>query len=66
MTLLDTFRRADDVLLEAVKGISDLINRRGLINLDFADIRTVMQAKGLALMMPHVWRSPSPASSASV
>jgi cell division protein FtsZ len=50
MTLLDTFRRADDVLLEAVKGISDLINRRGLINLDFADIRTVMQAKGLALM----------------
>ena len=50
MTLLDTFRRADDVLLEAVKGISDLINKRGLINLDFADIRTVMQAKGLALM----------------
>ncbi len=50
MTLLDTFRKADDVLLEAVKGISDLINRRGLINLDFADIRTVMQAKGLALM----------------
>ena len=50
MTLLDTFRRADDVLLEAVKGISDLINRRGLINLDFADVRTVMQGKGLALM----------------
>ena len=50
MTLLDTFRKADDVLLEAVKGISDLINKRGLINLDFADIRTVMQSKGLALM----------------
>ena len=49
-TLLETFRKADDVLLEAVKGISDLINKRGLINLDFADIRTVMQAKGLALM----------------
>lgn len=50
MTLIDTFRKADGVLLEAVKGISDLINKRGLINLDFADIRTVMQAKGLALM----------------
>lgn len=50
MPLLDTFRKADEVLLQAVKGISDLINIRGLINLDFADIRTVMQARGLALM----------------
>jgi cell division protein FtsZ len=50
MTLLDTFRTADNVLLEAVKGISDLINKRGLINLDFADIRTVMANKGLSLM----------------
>jgi cell division protein FtsZ len=48
--LTETFKKADDVLLQAVKGISDLINKRGLINLDFADIRTVMQAKGLALM----------------
>ncbi len=48
--LLETFRRADQVLLHAVKGISDLINIRGLINLDFADIRTVMQAKGMAIM----------------
>jgi cell division protein FtsZ len=48
--LTDTFKKADDVLLQAVKGIADLINRRGLINLDFADIRTVMQAKGMALM----------------
>ncbi len=48
--LLETFKKADEVLLQAVKGISDLINIRGLINLDFADIRTVMQAKGLALM----------------
>ena len=48
--LIETFRKADEVLLQAVKGISDLINIRGLINLDFADIRTVMQAKGLALM----------------
>ena len=48
--LLETFKKADEVLLQAVKGISDLINIRGLINLDYADIRTVMQSKGLALM----------------
>ncbi len=48
--LLETFRKADEVLLQAVKGISDLINIRGLINLDFADIRTVMSAKGMAIM----------------
>lgn len=48
--LIDTFKKADEVLLQAVKGISDLINIRGLINLDFADIRTVMANKGLALM----------------
>lgn len=48
--LLETFKRADEVLLQAVKGISDLINIRGLINLDFADIRTVMAGKGLAIM----------------
>lgn len=48
--LLDTFKKADEVLHQAVKGISDLINVRGLINLDFADIRTVMANKGLALM----------------
>lgn len=48
--LVETFKKADEVLLQAVKGISDLINIRGLINLDFADIRTVMAAKGLALM----------------
>ncbi|RME15406.1 MAG: cell division protein FtsZ [Bdellovibrio sp.] len=48
--LLETFKKADEVLLQAVKGISDLINIRGLINLDFADIRTVMAAKGMAIM----------------
>lgn len=48
--LLETFKKADEVLLQAVKGISDLINIRGLINLDFADIRTVMQSKGIAIM----------------
>ncbi len=54
--LVETFKKADEVLLQAVKGISDLINIRGLINLDFADIRTVMQAKGLALMGTGVAR----------
>lgn len=48
--LLESFKRADAVLLQAVKGISDLINIRGLINLDFADIRTVMMSKGMAIM----------------
>jgi cell division protein FtsZ len=48
--LLETFKKADEVLLQAVKGISDLINVRGLINLDFADIRTVMREKGIAIM----------------
>jgi cell division protein FtsZ len=48
--LIETFKKADEVLLHAVKGISDLINIRGLINLDFADIRTVMSAKGMAIM----------------
>lgn len=48
--LLETFKKADEVLLQAVKGISDLINIRGLINLDFADIRTVMSSKGIAIM----------------
>jgi len=50
MPLLETFKKADDVLLQAVQGISDLINIRGLINLDFADIKTVMANKGIALM----------------
>ena len=50
MTMLDTFRKADEVLLHAVQGITDLINLRGLINLDFADVRTVMADGGMALM----------------
>ena len=50
MSLLETFRTADEVLLEAVRGISDLITISGLINLDFADVRTVMSEMGLALM----------------
>ncbi len=48
--LLQTFKKADDVLLKAVKGISDLVNIQGLINLDFADVKTVMSSKGMAFM----------------
>lgn len=54
--MLETFKKADEVLLQAVKGISDLINIRGLINLDFADIRTVMRDKGMAIMGTGVAR----------
>ena len=50
MPLLQTFDKTNDVLLQAVKGISDLISVKGLINLDFADVRTVMSNKGMALM----------------
>ena len=46
----DAFKLADDVLLNAVRGISDLITVHGLINLDFADVRTVMNDSGVALM----------------
>ena len=49
-TLLDTFKKADEVLLNAVQGISDLITIPGLINVDFADVRTIMSNMGLALM----------------
>jgi len=49
-SMIDAFKRADEVLLKAVQGISDLISIRGLINLDFADVRTIMSNKGLALM----------------
>lgn len=49
-SMLECFKKADEVLYQAVKGISDLINIRGLINLDFADVRTVMCNKGMALM----------------
>ncbi len=48
--LLDAFKVADDVLLHATKGISDLITVPGLINLDFADVRTIMSEMGDALM----------------
>jgi cell division protein FtsZ len=48
--LLDAFGMADDVLLKATRGISDLISRPGEINLDFADVRTIMSEMGDAIM----------------
>lgn len=49
-TIMEAFKKADEVLLYAVQGISDLITVRGLVNVDFADVRTIMDSRGLALM----------------
>jgi cell division protein FtsZ len=49
-SMVDAFRVADDVLRQGVQGICDLITRPGLINLDFADVRTIMRRSGSALM----------------
>ncbi|MCA9983693.1 MAG: cell division protein FtsZ [Anaerolineales bacterium] len=50
MTLMDSFRMADDVLRQGIQGISELITVPGLINLDFADVRSIMSMGGAALM----------------
>jgi len=50
LSLLEAFKKADDILYQAVKGISDLIIVPGLINLDFADVKNVMSNMGMALM----------------
>jgi cell division protein FtsZ len=50
MTLLDAFKAANDVLLNATHGIAELITRPGLINVDFADVKTVMSEMGVAMM----------------
>ena len=49
-TLIDMFKKADEVLLHSVKGITDLIMMPGLVNLDFADVRTTMSRSGMAIM----------------
>lgn len=49
-SMLEAFKKADEVLYQAVKGIADLITITGLINLDFADVRAVMNEMGMALM----------------
>jgi len=50
MTLLEAFKKADEILYHAAKGISDIIVGFGIINLDFADVRTIMSETGMALM----------------
>ncbi len=50
MSLLNAFKAANDVLLNATQGIAELITRRGLINVDFADVKTVMANMGVAMM----------------
>ncbi|GIU82929.1 MAG: cell division protein FtsZ [Pyrinomonadaceae bacterium] len=50
ISIMEAFRRADDVLLQAVQGISELVTETGVVNLDFADVRAVMKGMGVALM----------------
>ncbi len=56
VSLLNAFKAANDVLLGAVQGIAELITRPGLINVDFADVRTVMSTMGIAMMGTGVGR----------
>lgn len=64
-SLLDAFAKANDVLLGAVQGISDLITRDGLINVDFADVRAVMREMGTAMMGTGVARGEDRAQEAA-
>ncbi|MFN3965834.1 MAG: cell division protein FtsZ [Silanimonas lenta] len=64
-TMVQAFRAANDVLLGAVQGIADLIVRPGLINVDFADVRTVMSEMGLAMMGTGVARGDDRAQAAA-
>jgi len=59
LTLIDAFKNADSVLLNAVRSISELITKPGLVNTDFADVRTVMLNKGTALMGTGVGSGPN-------
>ena len=61
----DAFKLADEVLLNAVRGISDLITVHGLINLDFADVRTIMNEMGMALMGTGIGRGENRAEDAA-
>ena len=66
MTLVDAFRRADSVLLDAVRAISELITKTGFVNTDFADVSTVMTNKGMALMGTGIGEGPNRATDAAV
>lgn len=65
ISMLDAFKQADHVLLQGVSGITDLITTPGLINLDFADVRSVMQGAGSALMGIGMARGESRAAEAA-
>jgi cell division protein FtsZ len=65
VSMVDAFRVADDVLRQGVQGICDLITRPGLINLDFADVRAVMQHSGNALMGIGMATGPTRAADAA-
>jgi cell division protein FtsZ len=64
-TAKEAFAQADDVLLQAVRGISQIITEAGLINVDFADVRTIMSEMGMAMMGAGVGRGDSRAVDAS-
>lgn len=64
-TLLDSFKLADTVLCQAVKGISDVVMVPGYVNVDFADVRTVMASRGRAVMGTGIGRGPSRAMDAA-
>jgi cell division protein FtsZ len=65
-TLLDAFGKANQVLQNAVQGIAELITRPGLINVDFADVRTVMSEMGMAMMGAASASGPSRAREAAI
>lgn len=65
ISLLDAFKAANDVLLGAVQGIADLIIRPGMINVDFADVRTVMSEMGMAMMGTGIGRGENRAKEAA-
>ena len=64
-SMLDAFKQANDVLSGAVRGISDIIMQPGMINVDFADVRTVMSEKGTAMMGTGIGSGPDRARQAS-
>lgn len=65
MSMLEGFKLADEVLLNAVKGISDIINIPGRVNVDFADVKTIMSEMGMALMGIGTGHGPNRASEAA-
>ncbi|OGI47312.1 MAG: cell division protein FtsZ [Candidatus Muproteobacteria bacterium RBG_16_65_34] len=66
VTLKDAFSKANEVLQNAVQGIAELITRPGLINVDFADVRTVMSEMGMAIMGSATARGPTRAREAAL